>query len=172
MKSKLSIASITLLSLLLLGSFLAFACATQTFTVPNLTMQTVSLNLNQGDKVTGSITVSGGSGNDVTFTIQDPNGNTVKSYSHTTSNSFEFTASESGTYKLVFDNTFSLLSSKSVTLDYSVQSAIVGSGILIAVVAAIVIVIVVAAVLVVKKRSKSGKNTPVTYQAPPPPPPA
>jgi hypothetical protein len=169
MKSNLSITSIALLSVLLLGSFLALASAVQTFTVPNLSTQTVSLNLNKDDTVTGSITVSGGTGNDITFTIQDPSGNTIATYSHTTSNSFQFTASQTGTYKLVFDNTFSLLASKSITLDYSVQSALLWSSIIIAVVAVIIIIV---AIIVVKKRAKSGTITPIAYQTPPPPPPS
>jgi hypothetical protein len=170
MKNKQVIASITLLSLLLLGSSFAFANAAETFTVPNFSIHTVTIDLNQGDTVTGSVSVSGGSGNDINLIIQDSDGNIVATYSHITSSSFSFTASQKGTYKLVFDNTFSLLTSKSVTVDYSVNSP--SNNIIIAVVAVILIVVVIAAIVIVKKRSKAGTITPVTYQAPPPPPPA
>lgn len=115
--------SIVLISVLLLFSFLSLVKAdTQTFTVPNLGSQVMSLNLTQGDSVSGSISVSGGSGNDVNIQITDPNGNSLGSYDRTTYESFSFTASISGTYELTFDNSFSLLSSKSVTVDYTVQT--------------------------------------------------
>jgi hypothetical protein len=166
MKGKL--ASITLISLVLLSAFLAFASAAETFTVPNFSIHTVTLDLNQGDTVTGSVSVSGGSGNDINLIIQEPDGSIVATYTQITSSSFSFTASQKGTYKLIFDNTFSLLTSKSVTLDYSVNSP--SSSLIIAVVAAIIIVVVIAAIVVVKKRSKANTTTPATYQAPPPPP--
>jgi hypothetical protein len=169
MKSKQFIASITLMSLVLLGAFLAFASAAETFTVPNFSVHTVTLDLNQGDSVTGSVSVSGGTGNDINLIIQEPDGNIVATYSHITSSSFSFTASQKGTYKIIFDNTFSLLTSKSVTVDYSVNSP--SSTLVIAVVAVIIIVVVIAAIVVMKKRAKAG-TSPSTYQVPPPPPPA
>jgi hypothetical protein len=40
--------------------------------------------------------------------------------------SFSFSATKTGTYTLNFDNRFSLLTSKTVILDYSVKSAVLG----------------------------------------------
>jgi hypothetical protein len=82
----------------------------------------LSIHLFKGDSVSGTISVSGGSGNDINFRATDPNGNDLAYQDRTTYTSFSFTASISGTYTLTFDNSFSLLSSKSVSLSYSVQS--------------------------------------------------
>ncbi|KPV64702.1 MAG: emp24/gp25L/p24 family/GOLD [Candidatus Bathyarchaeota archaeon BA2] len=76
-------------------------------------------------KFRGSITVSGG-GNDIDFYITDPNGNTILRYDRATQTSFSFTASTTGTYTMHFDNSFSIISSKSVTLSYSISKAIFG----------------------------------------------
>ncbi len=79
--------------------------------------------LNKGDKVSGSITVSGGTGNDIDFYVTDPNGNAILRYDRVTQTSFSFTASTTGTYTMHFDNSFSIFSSKSVTLDCTVSEA-------------------------------------------------
>ncbi len=151
--------SITILCL----TFSVVSANSQTFTVPAGSSEQVSLNLNGGDSVTGTISVSGGSGNDVNFKITDSNGNIISSQDRITSTSFSFTASTSGTYKLSFDNSFSVFSSKSVSLDYSVQSPLLGGGssggfvsllLIVALVAIVIAVVVVVIVVVVRKTVK------------------
>ena len=117
---------IVILSIILLCSFVVAVYGQQTFTVPALSSTTQKLNLNAGDSVSGSLSVVGGSGNDINFQVTDPNGNTLVSYSRVTGTSFSFSASMTGTYTMTFDNSFSLISSKSVTLNYSVQPAVAG----------------------------------------------
>jgi hypothetical protein len=114
------------LSVILVLSFTTVACCLQTFTVPARSTSTVTLPLNQGDAVEGNITVTGGLNNDVNFNITDPNGETVVSYSLVTQTPFSFQAETTGDYTLIFDNTFSLLTSRSVTLDYLVKPATLG----------------------------------------------
>jgi len=161
---------IIIISILLLCFVISLAKAdtTQTFTVPALSSTTDKLNLTQGDSVSGSVSVVGGSGNDINFVITDPNGNNLGTWDRTTYNTFSFSASISGTYTLTFDNSFSLLSSKSVTLDYSVQSASPFSEnslpllLLIVFVILIVIIIVVAVVVFAMRRSKATNYVPPT----------
>lgn len=74
----------------------------------------------------GSISVSGGSGNDINLYVTNPNGNTILSYDRATQTSFSFTASTTGSYTMHFDNSFSWFSSKSVTLNYTIAEAILG----------------------------------------------
>lgn len=70
----------------------------------------VPLNAQSGDYVSGSFTVRGGTvlgvGRDIIFYISDPLGNYVKSPSVIADyHAFSFTATSSGEYRLVFDNT-------------------------------------------------------------------
>ena len=107
---------------LLLGSLAVFVHASQTFTVPPLSEQTVKVNLNQGDFVKGTVSVSGGTGTGVDFMVNDPNGKEILSYNYTTYTTFSFSASITGTYTLSFDNSFcSCEGGKNVTLNYSVN---------------------------------------------------
>jgi hypothetical protein len=81
-------------------------------------------NVNSGYKITGSFQVTGGSGNDIKFWITDPEGNTILNLGTVSKGtSFDFTASKSGIYILHFDNSFSLISSKVVSLTYNLDTA-------------------------------------------------
>ena len=101
----------------------------------------------------------GGAGNDINFFVTDPKGNSILRYDRATRTSFSFTASMTGTYVLHFDNSFSIISSKSVTLSHRISRAIFGIPqdiFLISVgVIAIVIVIMIVTVVVRKKRVKT-----------------
>ncbi|MGA3060615.1 MAG: emp24/gp25L/p24 family protein [Candidatus Bathyarchaeia archaeon] len=109
--------------LVLLSSLTTFVHASQTFTVPPRSQQTVNLNLNQGDSVNGTFSVSGGTGTGVNFIVSDPNGKELLSYNYTSYRNFSFSASINGTYLLSFDNSFcSCYGGKTVTLDYSVNN--------------------------------------------------
>lgn len=144
---------LAILSIVILCSLVVSVYGQQTFTVPALSKTTQTLNLSAGDSVSGSLSVLGGSGNDINFQVTDPMGNTLVSYDRVTSTSFSFSASMTGTYTMTFDNSFSLISSKSVTLNYSVQPAIAGVPqntflLLIGAIAVILIIIVVIVVAV------------------------
>lgn len=124
MQSKKILLSMCLV--LVLFSLIICSVRAETFTVPPFQEVTRSFGLKKGDKVSGSISVVGGTGNDVDFYVTDPQENTVLSYDRVTQTSFSFTASTTGTYVLHFDNSFSWISSKSVTLDYTIRQSIFG----------------------------------------------
>lgn len=144
-----------LIPLILLSFCLVVGIArAETFTVPPLHEHTTSIGLSDGDKVSGSISVVGGSGNDINFYVTDPNGNTIRRYDRVTQTSFSFSASMTGTYVMHFDNSFSLLSSKSVTLDYTVTKTILGIPQEYFLVLLIVVVVIIVAVVVVLARRR------------------
>lgn len=132
----------------------------ETFTVPPFNEVVRTAGLAEGEKVSGSINVTGGSGNDIDFYVTDPNGDTILQYDRATQKSFSFTALTTGTYTMHFSNTFSIFSSKSVTLDYSIGHLIFGipQETFYFLVIIIAVVIVVLAVIVVLLRRKSASN--------------
>jgi hypothetical protein len=164
--------TLAILSLALLSALIVSVYASETFTVPSLSQITRTVNLSQGDSVSGSISVYGGSGNDINFRVTDPNGNTLVSYDRITYTSFSFSASMTGTYNMIFDNSFSLISSKSVTLDYSVKPAVLGvpqNTVLIIVAIVVILIIIVAIGVALSRRSHvsrpytpSGQVTPAS----------
>jgi hypothetical protein len=102
----------------------AYASTVQQCNVAAGSQCTLTFNLNNGDSVSGSISVTGGSGNDVNFYISDPTGGQIYNAGRVSGGtSFSFTANSSGAYILHFDNSFSLLSSKQVTVSYDVSSS-------------------------------------------------
>lgn len=146
---------IVLIPLILLSFCLVVGIArAENFTVPPLQEVTRSIGLSDGDKVSGSISVVGGSGNDINFYVTDPNGNTITRYDRVTQTSFSFSASMTGTYVMHFDNSFSILSSKSVTLDYSVTKSIAGIPQDVFLVLVVIVVIIIVAVVVLARRKK------------------
>ncbi len=143
---------------MLVLSFATTGFCAQIFTVPALSQTTQPFTLNQGDVVEGNITVTGGLTNDINFNVTDPNGNTIVTLSRVTQSPFSFQAETSGTYTLIFDNSFSLLTSRSVTFDYLVKPATLGIPldmlpVVVGSIVAVIVVIVVAAVLVSKHRT-------------------
>lgn len=146
--------SILLLLVLLSLSLIVSTAKAETFTVPSLQEVTKSIGLSEGDKVSGSISVVGGTHNDVNFYITDPNGNIVQDYVRVTQTSFSFSASTTGTYIMHFDNSFSLFSSKSVTLDYTVTKSILGIPQEYFLILLVIIVVIIVAVVVALARRK------------------
>jgi len=155
--------------LVLLGSITTFAHAAQTFTVPPGSKQAVNVNLNQGDSVNGTISVSGGTGTGVDFTVTDPNGKELLSYNYTSYTGFSFSASINGTYILGFDNSFcSCFGGKNVTLDYSVNDKPVQASIQdksngefptdIALIVVIVIVAISAIIILMRRQTANTNN--------------
>ena len=145
MKTKLFVPLIFVI--LLVAMIGCVRAGTETFTVPPLQEVVRTVGLSEGDKVSGSITVSGGSGNDIDFYVTDSNGNTILRYDRATQTSFSFAASTTGTYTMHFDNSFSIFSSKSVTLDHTITKAILGLAPELFYLLVIIIVIVVLAIV-------------------------
>jgi hypothetical protein len=131
--------------------------------VSPLTQKTLTFNLNNEDKFTGSLSISGGGGNDIDFWVTDPQGTTILNQGRVSQGTtFEFTAQMSGGYTLHFGNTFSLFSSKTVNLSYDVSTPILGGtgfGFLLMIIGIIVIVIVVVGLTVGFGRRKSTSKT-------------
>lgn len=114
-------------------------------------------NLNNGDQVSGSVSVTGGSGNDVNFWITSPTGATVYNSQRVSGGTtFTLSANEAGAYTLHFDNSFSLFSSKQVTVSYDVSTTLIpgSSPVTSYVVVAVVVVLLVALYLALRKRGK------------------
>jgi hypothetical protein len=104
------------------------AATAQNCNAPAGSQCTLTFNLNNGDKVSGSVQITGGGANDVNFFVTNPSGAQIYNAGRVNSGtSFSFTADASGAYILHFDNGFSLLSAKQVTVSYDVNSG--GGGI-------------------------------------------
>ena len=79
----------------------------------------VPISAQELNRITGELTIEGGSGNDINFRIVDPFDNTIQDVGRISNQrSFAFVASVVGNYRLEFDNSFSIFSNKVVT--YSV----------------------------------------------------
>ena len=98
-----------------------YAEEVRTFNVDAGDEQIVTLDLNAGMKVDGSMSITGGSSNDVDFWITDPIGNKIVDLGRVSQGTeFEFTANQNGAHSLHFDNAFSVLSNKNVVLTYNI----------------------------------------------------
>jgi len=97
--------------------------ATEVFTVPPGSWKSYKFTLADGDTFECSISVKGGSGNDVDIEIRNPRGELIRSSSRVVEKSFKFIATEYGGYTIKFDNTFSFISGKTVTFTYSIEEA-------------------------------------------------
>jgi hypothetical protein len=162
-KLLLSLETITIL-FLLLGLSLASASQVKVIQVSPLTEQMLIFNLDSRQKFTGSLAISGGSGNDIDFWITDPQGTTILNLGRISQGrSFDFTAQASGAYTFHFSNTFSVLSSKTVNLTYDVGlPTIFGMDletllIIIGVIVALLFVILALAVAL-RRRKRTSKN--------------
>lgn len=158
---------------LILLSVVAFsvkASSVESVEVSPLTQQMLVFNLQTGQKFTGSLSISGGSGNDINFWITDPQGATILNLGRVSQGtSFDFTAQSSGAYTLYFDNSFSLLSSKTVSVTYdiglpSVLGIDFGQFLIIIVVIVALLFVIVALAVALNRRKRTAK----TNQPPPP----
>ena len=155
---------IPLVFVIILVLMIGYAKAgTETFTAPAWQKVVRTVWLDEGDRVSGSITVSGGGGNDIDFYVTDPNGHTILRYNRATQTNFSFTASAVGTYTMHFDNSFSILSSKSVTLNYTTTKPILGLApelfyLLVVIVVVVIVAIIAAFALKKRKPAKSPSN--------------
>lgn len=120
------------------------------------------MNLDQGDTVTGSISVSGGLGDAIDFWVTDPAGAQVLDFGRVSGGTeFSFSADRSGAYSLHFENGFSSTSSKTVTVTYTLEKRVApGLGIgpsdssFIVFVVIVVVIVVVVAMAVAMLRGK------------------
>jgi hypothetical protein len=79
----------------------------------------ISLFLNKGEQVTGSINVSGGN-EEIYFSIKDPQGSEVLTRTQVLKGgTFTLDAGQDGAYSVIFDNSLSPDVDKSVILSYS-----------------------------------------------------
>jgi RNA polymerase subunit RPABC4/transcription elongation factor Spt4 len=86
----------------------------ESFVVPPGTV-THTLNLNAGDSVIIDVTVTSGGNKDIDFSVNDGT-TTYLSYSRATTVNRDWTAPVTATYNFVYDNSFSLITSKGITV--------------------------------------------------------
>lgn len=123
-------------------------------------------NLGQSDQFSGSMSISGGSGNDINFWVTDPAGSVVVNQGRVSQGtSFAFTASMSGGYTLHFDNSFSLFSGKLVTLTYDITLSVV-TNLTVVVLGMIVGGLAVGLFVFMKVKKKKGPAATTTTTAP------
>jgi len=150
------------------------ASQVETTQIPALSTETWTFNLNSGDSFSGSLSISGGSGNDIDCRVTDPQGTIILDLGRVSQGkSFGFTAQQSGAYTIHFGNTFSLLTSKTVAVTYDIEHPFLGGGnldslsvpVTVIVAGVIIAVLVIIGLVVVLTRNKT-KND---YLPPPPP---
>lgn len=100
----------------------AYAYSTTTITVPAGNKYTLYADLNAGDRFQVSISVSGGTNDDVYLLVTDPNDNTLISGRVVQQYSTEIVADVAGRYNFQFDNSVSVVSDKYVSFSYQTVS--------------------------------------------------
>ena len=106
----------------------------ESIVIPAASYYYLDFNLEKGDRIDFTIDVRGGSGNDINLDITKPNGVVILSGGCISSCADSITADMDGIYRIEFDNTFSLVSAKTVFIDYTIVPGMlnVSSGCLIA----------------------------------------
>ena len=165
----------TMVAVLVLISMFSLAKASdvRVVSIGPLTTRTLTFNLNQGQRFSGSLSISGGSGNDIDFWVTNSVGATILNLGRVSQGrQFAFTADRDGGFTLHFGNTFSLISTKTVTLTYDVAYDLgaptvlgISPYALLAIVLAAVIIVV--GVLVIVRISRKDKEK-ITPPLPPP----
>jgi hypothetical protein len=91
----------------------------QSFVVPPSTT-THTTYLNQGDSLNIQVTVTSGGNRDIDFSVND-GATTYMSYSRATTVNKDWTVPLSSNYNFVYDNSFSFITSKDVTVQVTKQ---------------------------------------------------
>ena len=93
---------------------------TESFTISPLSGESLSLELSSGDSLEGYVQVTIGGTLDIKFEVKDPYGKIIHRAPGGVKgrHDFMFYAQHDGYYTLLFDNSFSLLTSKSVIVKY------------------------------------------------------
>ena len=112
-----------LLTLCLLSTSCLVNADTGTFQIQPLQQQTITLNLNNGDSVTGTVVVNGQGVID--FWISDPQGTNVTNYGNVGQTGFSMNAQTSGNFTLHMFNP-DANSSVSATINYNPNYTIMG----------------------------------------------
>ena len=94
------------------------------FIVPNLQEVIRTIILREGQSVSGTVEASSCSGSGINFYITDPQGIEILRDDHATNASFSFSASFNGSYIMHFDNRFSQVAPKMISLDVTIQDQI------------------------------------------------
>lgn len=116
----------TAILLLLLITFVVHAIQVETVQVSPFLDQKLLFDLDSGLRLTGSFSVKGGN-NDINFKVTDPVGNTIIDLGRVTGGtSFEFTINRDGNYTVIFNNSFSTLASKTITMSYDIRYTFFG----------------------------------------------
>jgi hypothetical protein len=145
---------------------MARAANVHTVHVDALSWATVTYNLSNGQRFSGSLSITGG-GNDIDFWVTDPEGTTILGLGRVAQGrSFEFTAQKNGAYILHFDNSFSWFTAKTVTLTYEIGSpAVFGLDPF-----ALIIILAVAVLIIIGAVGYNQQRKRRTTQTPPPEP--
>jgi hypothetical protein len=108
----------------MLASLPSHAAQVQNVSCPALNQCALGFNLNSGEKMSGSISISGGLNNDIGFYITNPTGAQIYNAGRVSGGTaFSISADTAGAYTLHFDNSFAP-SEKLVTVSYDVSSSI------------------------------------------------
>lgn len=103
-----------------LASFNQAYAETEYFTVADNEYEQKPIFLKQGDEIEYSVSVSGGMNDDVEFMIRYPDGSNDGGGRIYESYNGAFVAQTTGEHIFIFDNTFSLVSNKSVQFSYQI----------------------------------------------------
>jgi hypothetical protein len=105
----------------LLGSVSLMACGgpkiiteTKQYSIEPGEKRVTSIVLKKGDRLDFTVTVES---NDIGVQVDNPSGEAVVPFTRVESGDFAVTAKESGTYMVTFDNSYSLFTSKNITVD-------------------------------------------------------
>ncbi|UCB61388.1 MAG: emp24/gp25L/p24 family protein [Candidatus Bathyarchaeota archaeon] len=90
--------------------------------LPGREKETLGVELNEGDEVSGRITLIGGA---INFSVSDPEGRIIVSYTVSDPADFRFDASKTGAHSFHLENYFSD-NTVFITLNYNVQHYIFG----------------------------------------------
>jgi hypothetical protein len=152
-----------------------------TVEVPPKLVASRIINLDAGDKFTGSLSIFGGTGQlagQIACSVDDPTGQLFEIFEHgivSWGGSFEFTANKSGAYTFYFANP-DQQDSRTVTLSYDVASSqnflsfLISSGILWVLVGLVILVVFMGLAVILSRRKGKSKTNPTSdYQRQPSP---
>ena len=122
---------------------------------------TFTVNLEDGQKFWGTISIDGENENDIDFYVQNPEGVMILDLGRVSQgDSFEFTAEENGAYILNFENDFSLTGSKVITLTFKLSLTPIAGVDPVLLLAVIVVVVIILLILLMfyRRSRKHGMN--------------
>jgi hypothetical protein len=132
------------------------------FTLPAYARTTRTVELGNGEVISGYVRASGGPANDIIFYVTDPHNETVLFYENTTYTDFVFTASVTGNYTLHFDNSLSMYP-KGIRLEYDITPLILGISqdvfyLIVEILIIVIIAVLAIVVVLVWRRRKHAKQ--------------